>query len=410
MFTGAFGGADPALGTGHALDAHRDSAADMAHTMGTSLRIGIVGCGSISHAYLHNAPLFGGVEITSCADINHDAASRRAAEYGLRMLDVDALVADPEVDLVLNLTVPAAHFAVSMQALAAGKHVFTEKPLAIKVEDGRTLVGAAASRGLALGSAPDTFLGAAGRFARRLMEEDRIGKAVTGTAFMLGRGMEHWHPDPSFYYQAGAGPVMDMGPYYLTAMVNLLGPVLRVQALASSGQAERLITAQGPKQGTRFKIGTPTSVLSLLEFASGTTVTFGASWDVFRHSNRPIELHGTNGSLRLPDPDTFGGFVALSDRGGAWEETDTSTMTYGAVNWPLGSPDRANYRMLGLADLARAITENRALRASGELALHVLEVMEKILFAGETGTAQTIDSTVVQPAPLSESEALSLLA
>ena len=297
-----------------------------------------------------------------------------------------------------------------MQALAAGKHVFTEKPLAIKLADGRTLVGAAASRGLALGSAPDTFLGAAGRFARRLMEEDRIGKAVTGTAFMLGRGMEHWHPDPSFYYQAGAGPVMDMGPYYLTVMVNLLGPVLRVQAVASSGQAERLITAQGPKQGTRFKIGTPTSVLSLLEFASGTTVTFGASWDVFRHSNHPIELHGTNGSLRLPDPDTFGGLVALSDRGGAWEETDTSTMTYGAVNWPLGSPDRANYRMLGLADLARAITENRALRASGELALHVLEVMEKILFAGETGTAQTIDSTVVQPAPLSESEALSLLA
>ena len=318
MFTGAFGGADSALGTGHALDAHRDSAADMAHTRGTSLRIGIVGCGSISLAYLRNAPLFGGVEITSCADINQDAASRRAAEYGLRMLDVDALVADPEVDLVLNLTVPAAHFAVSMQALAAGKHVFTEKPLAIKVADGRTLVGAAASRGLALGSAPDTFLGAAGRFARRLMEEDRIGKAVTGTAFMLGRGMEHWHPDPSFYYQAGAGPVMDMGPYYLTAMVNLLGPVLRVQALASSGQAERLITAQGPKQGTRFKIGTPTSVLSLLDFASGTTVTFGASWDVFRHSNHPIELHGTNGSLRLPDPDTFAGLVALSDRGGAW--------------------------------------------------------------------------------------------
>ena len=139
-------------------------------------------------------------------------------------------------------------------------------------------------------------------------------------------------------------------------------------------------------------------------------MTFGASWDVFRHSNHPIELHGTNGSLRLPDPDTFGGLVALSDRGGAWEETDTSTMPYGAVNWPLGSPDRANYRMLGLADLARAVTERRALRASGELALHVLEVMEKILFAGETGTAQTIDSTVVQPAPLSESEALSLLA
>ena len=279
----------------------------MTHTTGTNLRIGIVGCGSISIAYLRNAPLFRGVEITSCADINPDAAARRAAEYGLRVLDVDALIADPEVDLVLNLTIPAAHFDISMQALSAGKHVFTEKPLAVKAEAGRALVAAAASRGLALGSAPDTFLGAAGRFARRLTEEGRIGTPVTGTAFMLGRGMEHWHPDPSFYYQAGAGPVMDMGPYYLTMMVNLLGPVRRVQAVASSGQAERLITAEGPKHGTRFKVGTPTSVLSLLEFASGTTVTFGASWDVFRHSNHPIELHGTEGSLRLPDPDTFGG-------------------------------------------------------------------------------------------------------
>ena len=382
----------------------------MTHTTGTNLRIGIVGCGSISIAYLRNAPLFRGVEITSCADINPDAAARRAAEYGLRVLDVDALIADPEVDLVLNLTIPAAHFDISMQALSAGKHVFTEKPLAVKAEAGRALVAAAASRGLALGSAPDTFLGAAGRFARRLTEEDRIGTPVTGTAFMLGRGMEHWHPDPSFYYQAGAGPVMDMGPYYLTMMVNLLGPVRRVQAVASSGQAERLITAEGPKHGTRFKVGTPTSVLSLLEFTSGTTVTFGASWDVFRHSNHPIELHGTEGSLRLPDPDTFGGVVALSDRGGAWEETDTSTMTYGAVNWPVVSPDRANYRMLGLADLARAITENRAPRASGELALHVLDVMEKILLAGETGTPQVVDSMIAQPAQLSEGEAQSLLA
>ena len=248
-----------------------------------------------------------------------------------------------------------------------------------KPKPAATLVATAASRGLALGSAPDTFLGAAGRQARRLMEAGAIGTPVTGTAFMMGRGMEHWHPDPSFYYQAGAGPVMDMGPYYLTMMVNLLGPVRRVQAVATSGQAERLITAEGPKRGTRFKVGTPTSVLSLLEFDCGATVTFGASWDVFRHSNSPIELHGTKGSLRLPDPDNFGGVVAVSDRGGAWDETDTSTMPYGAVNWPVDAPDRANYRMLGLADLARAVIEGRTPRASGDLALHVLEVMEAIL-------------------------------
>jgi predicted dehydrogenase len=376
----------------------------------TKLRIGVVGCGNISMAHLRNVPMFRGVEISACADTNTNAVARRASEFGLRAMDVNTLMADPDIDLVLNLTIPAAHFDISMQALAADKHVFTEKPLAVTAEAGRQLVTAAASRGLALGSAPDTFLGAAGRLARRLMEAGTIGTPVTGTAFMMGRGMEHWHPDPSFYYQTGAGPVMDMGPYYLTMMVNLMGPVRRVQAVATSGQLERLITASGPKSGTQFKVGTPTSVLSLLEFDCGATVTFGASWDVFRHSNHPIELHGTNGSLRMPDPDTFGGIVALSDQGGAWDETDTSTLPYGAVNWPVDAPDRANYRMLGLADLARAVIDGRAPRASGNLALHVLEVMEAILLAGETGTAQIIPGTITQPEELREEEAKSLLA
>ena len=382
----------------------------MAQTNDMKLRIGVVGCGSISLAYMRNAPLFRGVEITACADINADAAKRRASEFNLRAAAVDALIDDTTIDLILNLTIPAAHFDVSMRALSAGKHVFTEKPLGITAAEGRLLVNAAAEKSLMLGSAPDTFLGAAGRHARRQMEAGAIGRPVTGTAFMMGRGMEHWHPDPSFYYQAGAGPVMDMGPYYLTMMVNLMGPIRRVQAVATSGQEERLITAEGPKQGTTFKVGTPTSVLSLLEFDCGATVTFGTSWDVFRHSNHPIELHGTEGSLRLPDPDNFGGRVALSSRGAPWLETDTSSALFGAVNWPIAAPDRANYRMLGLADLARAIIEARTPRASGDLALHVLDVMEAILRAGETGVAQTIPSTVAQPAELREDEARSLLA
>ncbi|MBY2919032.1 Gfo/Idh/MocA family protein [Rhizobium leguminosarum] len=382
----------------------------MAQTNGMKLRIGVVGCGNISLAYMRNAPLFRGVEIIACADLNADAAKRRAAEFDLRAADVDSLIDDRNIDLILNLTIPAAHFDVSMRALSAGKHVFTEKPLGVTAAEGRRLVDAAAVKGLMLGSAPDTFLGAAGRHARRQMEAGAIGKPVTGTAFMMGRGMEHWHPDPGFYYQAGAGPVMDMGPYYLTMMVNLMGPIRRVQAVATSGQDERLITAEGPKQGTTFKVGTPTSVLSLLEFDCGATVTFGASWDVFRHSNHPIELHGTEGSLRLPDPDNFGGSVALSSRGAPWQETDTSGKLFGAVNWPIAAPDRANYRMLGLADLARAIIEGRAPRASGDLALHVLEVMEAILRAGETGVAQTIPGIVAQPKELREDEARSLLA
>lgn len=374
------------------------------------LGIGVIGCGNISMTYLHNAALFAGVELRACADISTELAAVRASEYGIRAVGVDALLADPEIDLVLNLTIPAAHFDVSVSALSAGKHVFTEKPLATSASDGRRLVAEASQRGLLLGSAPDTFLGAAGRRARRLIEEGAIGRAVTGTAFMMGRGMEHWHPNPQFYYQPGGGPVFDMGPYYLTMLVNLLGPVARVMAMATRGQEERLITAEGPFKNTTFKVGTPTNILSLLEFHSGTTVTFGASWDVFRHSNHPIELHGTEGSLRLPDPDTFGGTISLSERGADWAEFRSEGELYGAANWPYAAPDRANYRMLGVADLARALKTGRKPRASGDLALHVLEIMEAILASGESRESVAVKGTVDQPPLLQEDEAASLLA
>ncbi|UDL90889.1 Gfo/Idh/MocA family oxidoreductase [Mesorhizobium sp. PAMC28654] len=374
------------------------------------LGIGVIGCGNISMTYLRNAALFAGVELRACADISTELAALRASEYGIRAVSVDALLADPEVDLVLNLTIPSAHFDVSVSALSAGKHVFTEKPLATSASDGRRLVAEAAQRGLLLGSAPDTFLGAAGRRARRFVEEGAIGRAVTGTAFMMGRGMEHWHPNPQFYYQPGGGPVFDMGPYYLTMLVNLLGPVARVMAMATRGQEERLITAEGPFNNTTFKVGTPTNILSLLEFRSGATVTFGASWDVFKHSNHPIELHGTEGSLRLPDPDTFGGTISLSERGAEWTEFRSESELYGAVNWPYAAPDRANYRMLGVADLARALKTGRKPRASGDLALHVLEIMEAILASGEHRESVAVNGTVDQPPLLQEDEAASLLA
>ncbi|MBB6303562.1 Gfo/Idh/MocA family protein [Rhizobium leucaenae] len=374
------------------------------------LGIGIIGCGNISMTYLRNAALFAGIELRACTDISADAAALRAREFGIRCVNVDQLLADPEVDLVLNLTVPAVHFDVTMSALSAGKHVFTEKPLATSAADGRILVAEAKSRGLLLGSAPDTFLGAAGRRARRLMEEGAIGRPVSGTAFMMGRGMEHWHPNPQFYYQPGGGPVFDMGPYYLTMMVNLLGPVVRVMAIATKGQDERLITAEGPFKNTTFKVGTPTNVLSLLEFQSGATVNFGASWDVFRHSNHPIELHGTEGSLRLPDPDTFGGTVSLSERGAEWRNFESDGELYGERNWPFAAPDRANYRMLGVADLARALSENRPPRASGELALHVLEIMEAILASGESGQSVSVGGGLARPPLLGEAEARSFLA
>ena len=372
--------------------------------------IGVIGCGSISLAYMRNAALFGNLRLVACADVVPEAAARRGAEFGVRVEDVEGLLRNPEVDLVLNLTVPAAHVDVTLAALSAGKHVFTEKPLATTAADGRRLVAEAEAGGLLLGSAPDTFLGAAGRRARRLMDAGAIGRAVTGTAFMMGRGMEHWHPNPQFYYQPGGGPVLDMGPYYLTMLVNLLGPVARVIAMSGRGQDERMITAEGPFKDTSFAVGTPTTLLSLLEFRDGALVTFGASWDVFRHSNHPIELHGTAGSLRLPDPDTFGGTVSVSAGGADWAHHDTARDLYGAQNWPVAAPDRANYRMLGVADLVAAAAAGVPPRASGHLALHVLEVMEAILRSGESGDAVRLDGTAAQPAPLGEEEAARLLA
>ncbi len=373
----------------------------------SKLGVGVVGCGNISMTYLRNAAIFPGVELRACADAAPEAAKARAGEYGIRALSVEELLAADDVDLVLNLTVPNAHFEISLAALTAGKHVFTEKPLAVTAGQGRMLVDEAKRRNLALGSAPDTFLGAAGRTARRLMDEGAIGRPTTGTAFMMTRGMEHWHPNPQFYYQPGGGPVLDMGPYYLTMLVNLLGPVRQVMAMAATGQAQRLITAPGPFQGTSFTVGTPTTLMSLLEFAGGAIISVGMSWDVFRHSNQPIELHGSEGSLRLPDPDTFGGALAISRKGEAWQEIETAEKAYGAINWPYAAPDRANYRMLGVADLARSLVDKRRPRASGELALHVLEIMEGILEAGRSGGTVAIP-TGPQPAALSEEEAGSL--
>ncbi len=375
-----------------------------------TLGIGVIGCGNISMTYMRNAALFGAVELRACADLSANLASDRAKEYGIRAEPMDKLLQADDVDLILNLTVPNAHFDVSMAALAAGKHVFTEKPLATTAEKGRVLVAEAAKRQLAIGSAPDTFLGAAGRLARQLVESGAIGRPVTGTAFMMGRGMEHWHPNPAFYYQPGGGPVLDMGPYYLTMLVNLLGPARRVVAMSATGSPERLITAEGPLQNTTFTVGTPTTINAVVEFASGALVTIGMSWDVFRHSIPPIELHGTEGSLRLPDPDTFGGALALSRRGVEWEERTTFDSVFGAINWPYAAPNRANYRMLGVADLARSIAEGRPARASGALALHVLDILEGMLRSGASGEAVILETSVDQPAALSENEAASLQA
>jgi len=370
--------------------------------------VGLIGCGNISTIYLTNLPRSPGVKVRACADMRPEVAEAQAARFGVEAAPVDTLLSRDDIDLVVNLTVPAAHAAVSLAALSAGKHVFSEKPLAVDLELGRKIVAEAEARGLVVGCAPDTFLGAGGRLARRMIDEGKIGRVLAGTAFVMSHGMEHWHPDPEFFFKPGGGPVLDIGPYYITTLVNLLGPVARVLALTGTGFAERVVTAEGLRKGHRIAVETPTTAMSLLEFSAGAQVMFGASWDVWKHSHPPIELYGTEGSLRVPDPNFFGGVVEASKRGGGWKKYDSRSLPLGAPNWPTDAPRLANHRALGVAEMALALREGRKNHASGRLALHVLEVMAAILLAGSTGKPVTISVAAERPPVLSDDDAARL--
>ena len=374
-----------------------------------SLGIGVIGCGNISMTYLRNAALFREIELRACADLAPEMAQLRAAEHGIRAESVETLLAAPDVDLVLNLTVPNAHYGISMAALAAGKHVFTEKPLAATAAEGRALVAEARRHGLALGSAPDTFLGAAGRLARRLMDEGAIGRPVAGTAFMLGRGMEHWHPNPDFFFLPGGGPMFDLGPYYIADLINLIGPVKRVAALTSSATPTRAILTEGPRQGEAIPVRTPTNIHALLLFHSGATITLSSSWDVWAHRHGPIELYGTEGSLFVPDPNWFGGTVEIAGRDGVIAEASPWDHPFGVPNDHRPNGDFANYRTAGLADMAQAILHGRDARCALDRALHGVDVMRAVLRSGETGEFVDMVTSCERPAPLGPDEARALL-
>lgn len=371
--------------------------------------IGLIGCGNISTIYLTNLPRIPGAAVRAVADLRPEVAEAQGKRFGIPAVTVDALLQRDDVDLIVNLTIPSAHAAVSIAALSAGKHVFCEKPLAVDVAAGRRVLEEAEARGLLVGSAPDTFLGAGWRLARRLVDEGKVGKIISGTAFVMSRGMEHWHPDPEFFFKPGAGPVLDLGPYYITALVNLLGPVARVISVTSTGFPERVVTAEGPRKGHHITVETPTTAHAILEFAAGAQVIFAASWDVWKHSLPPIELYGTEGSLRLPDPNWFGGVVERSERNGDWLAEDSAAMPLGAPNWPPEAPRNGNYRALGVADMVAAIRDDgRPAHASGRLALHVLEVMAAIVDGGSKGSVTEIQAAERPPA-LSEDEAARLL-
>jgi predicted dehydrogenase len=352
-------------------------------------RIGIVGCGFISGIYLENLKRFEDLEVAACADLVPARAAARAAEYGVaRACGVDELLTDPGIRIVVNLTIPKAHAGVGLAVLQFGKNLYNEKPLAIERAEAGRLLDVAGRNGLLVGCAPDTFLGAGLQTCRKLIDDGVIGEPVAATAFMVCHGHESWHPDPEFYYQAGGGPMFDMGPYYLTALVSLLGPVRRVTGSARITFRERLITSQ-PKSGAGIAVEVPTHVAGVLYFANGAIGTIVTSFDVWAAELPHIEIYGSEGTLSVPDPNTFGGPVRLRRAG-----SDTW------VDVPLSHGHAHNSRGLGVADLAHALRSGRSHRASGEMAGHVLDVMHAIHDASREARHIMVESSCERPAPL----------
>ncbi len=354
------------------------------------VKVGIIGCGAISGIYCRNLGKLRPVELAACADLDFARAQACADEYGARALEVDTLLADPEIELVLNLTTPNAHFEVARAALDAGKHVYNEKPLAVEREEGRHLLDLAAEKGLLVGGAPDTFLGAGLQTCRKLIDEGAIGEPVAATAFMTCHGHESWHPAPEFYYQVGGGPMFDMGPYYLTALVSLMGAVRRATGSTRITFPTRTITSE-PKRGTVIPVDVPTHVAGILDFRNGAIGTIITSFDVWAAGLPHLEIYGREGSLSAPDPNTFGGPVRVRRAGDdAWREV------------PLTHPYPENSRGLGVADMALALRSGGAPRAGGELAFHVLDIMHAIHEASNNGAHAELTSACARPEPMPE--------
>ena len=352
------------------------------------IKVGVVGCGDIFKDYIRASKVLNDIEIVACASRGMDSARMKAEKHGIRAMTVDELLADPEIEIVINLTTPQAHTSINLQALEAGKHVYCEKPFAITREEAIEVLDLARVKALMVGSAPDTFLGSSLQTCRKLIDDGEIGRPVAGTAIMGCHGHESWHPNPGFYYLKGGGPVFDMAPYYLSALVHLLGPVKRVAAICGRSFDERLATSESAK-GRVLPVEVNTHAAGTLEFCNGAIITLIMSFDVWKQSSPPIEIHGTAGSLRLPEPNSFGGEVSM--------------FRPGTKDWETVPPSHGysdNMRSIGVADIARAIKSGRAHRCNGEMGYHVLDVMHAFDESSETGSHIEVKSTCEQPAAL----------
>ena len=367
--------------------------------MNKIFKVGLIGCGHISETYFRGHDYFNNFQIIKCADINLDNAKKCAETYGITSCTVDELLNDSEIEIVLNLTIPRAHYEVAKKSLDHGKHVYSEKPMAVNFEEGEELLKLANSKGLYIGNAPDTFLGGGIQKSIDLINQDKIGNVRLGSAIFAYPGVQSYHPNPEPWFANNeGGPVMDMGPYYLTALVNLLGPAKSVHGISTKVFEKRVIGI-GPKKDQEFNVECPTSYLVNLEFHNKALIQITLSFDVVAHQRNHIELYGDKGSMIVPDPNMFGGSVlTCTDDYGAWEEHKTDDLPLGKINITSQSeranesPTNANYRGVGLSEMAYCIENKKINRCNGELSYHVLDIIQSIMKASKTGKRQKINS------------------
>ena len=384
--------------------------------MNKVFKVGLIGCGHISETYFRAEKYFNNIKIVKCADINHRIALKCAKTYKIKALSVRELLKDQEVEIILNLTIPKAHYQIAKQSLLNGKHVYSEKPMAINFKDGKDLLKIAKSRKLYIGNAPDTFLGGGIQKSKELVDKKIIGKIKLGNAIFAFPGVQSYHPNPEpWFAKKEGGPVIDMGPYYLTALVNLLGTAKKVTGSIVNGVKRRTIGI-GPKKNKTFKVECPTTYLSTIIFENGTVIRLTLSFDVIAHQRNHIELYGDKGSMIVPDPNMFGGSVYVCKKlGKPWKEYKTNKMPLGRINIRSQSsranesPTNANYRGAGLAEMAYAIENKKINKCNGELSLHVLDIIQSTMKASITGIPQKIKTKCKMPKKFSNEEIKKIL-
>jgi predicted dehydrogenase len=363
-------------------------------TTQSPMKVGIVGAGNISATYVATLHMFDFIRVKSIYDVYEESAKKLAEQFGLQAVKLDAMLADPEIGLIINLTTPTSHYAISKKALLAGKHVYSEKPLGVSMAEAEELMAIARAGDLRLGCAPDTFLGGGHQLTRRLFDEGRIGKAVSATAMLLLPGHEHWHPNPAFFYGRGGGPMLDVGPYYVTNLIALLGPVREVFGMAKITRIERKVKTD-PRRGETIKVLVPTHLTGVMEFHSGATITIATSFDVIKHKHNQIEIYGSEGTMVTPDPNNFTGKVEIFEDGGEeWQDI--------AVNHPYteGVPGHLGLRGLGAAEMVDSLRAGRPHRVSSELAFHALEVMTAFERSAQSRKVVAIHSSCGRPDPI----------